>query len=288
MNRSPLESTTTPSASGAGTTFEGAPGITLLGASVLTRLALLPLTAAVTIVPVALGPKFTSPPYDALKVYVPPVRFDVVNVATPLISGTLAIEPFWSLKLTVPPVGGCPPPGMSLTVAVKVIGCPRSAEATEAWIAVRVDTALKTVRCSRNATCGWNSTRAANLPDRRLCRPFCRTTLVASVATSNESIGTRAERCDSGLAQVARRFDGRTVDRISFSVAMMDFLGWVAQVQQNRAKSSLTTRNLKRPTSRGGFSKRLGLHDRSSPPIVSRVSHLSLLRKTTDCKTLPA
>ena len=68
----------------------------------------------------------------------PAARLEVVNVATPLTSVALPIAPFWSLKVTVPPVGVGPPGDRSLTVAVKS-GSPESAEAE---IAVRVGSAL--------------------------------------------------------------------------------------------------------------------------------------------------
>ena len=117
---------------------------------------------ATTIVPVALGPRSAAPPYKAVKVYVSAARLDVMNIATPLISGTLAMQPFWSPKVSVPPVGVAPPGGKSLTVAVRVIGCPGSAEAAEAHSAVRVGWALNRTRCSRRPTCGWNLTRTRN------------------------------------------------------------------------------------------------------------------------------
>ena len=56
--------------------------------------------------------------------YVPTARLAVVNVATPLDSVSLASVPFWSLKVTVPPLGVAPPAVKSLTVAVKVTDWP--------------------------------------------------------------------------------------------------------------------------------------------------------------------
>ena len=70
---------------------------------------------------------------------VPAGRLEALNVATPLTSVALPIVPFWSLKVTVPPVGVAPPADRSLTVAVKA-GSPETAEAV---IAVSVGRALR-------------------------------------------------------------------------------------------------------------------------------------------------
>jgi hypothetical protein len=43
-----------------------------------------------------------------------------VNVATPLDRVALTSVPFWSLNVTVPPLGVAPPAVQSLTVAVNV------------------------------------------------------------------------------------------------------------------------------------------------------------------------
>ena len=74
--------------------------------------------------------------------YVPTARLAVVNVATPLDSVSLSSVPFWSLKVTVPPLGVAPPAVKSLTVAVKVTDWPWPAAAVEAISAVRVGRAL--------------------------------------------------------------------------------------------------------------------------------------------------
>jgi hypothetical protein len=54
-------------------------------------------------------------------VIVPGDSPDVVYFATPSASVPLPIAPFWSLNVTVPPVGVAPPSDRSETVAVKVI-----------------------------------------------------------------------------------------------------------------------------------------------------------------------
>ena len=89
----------------------------------------------------------------------PTARLVVVNVATPLDSGSLASAPFWSLKVTVPPLGVAPPAVKSLTVAVKVTAWPWPAAAVEATSAVSVGRELKRVRCSRKPTWGLSRVR---------------------------------------------------------------------------------------------------------------------------------
>ena len=96
----------------------------------------------VTLVPVLLGAKSAVPPYEAETVCVLAVRLEVVNVATPLTSGSLPSVPSWSLKVTVPPFGVAPPGDRSLTLAVNVTDCPRAAEVVEAVSAVRVGRGL--------------------------------------------------------------------------------------------------------------------------------------------------
>ena len=98
--------------------------------------------------PVELAANSAVPPYEAVTVIVPAGRLEAVNVATPSSSVSLPIGPFWSLKVTIPPVGVAPPAVRSLTVAVKV-GSPELAEAV---IAVRVGRALNKARCSRRPT----------------------------------------------------------------------------------------------------------------------------------------
>ena len=112
---------------------------------------------ATTIVPVALGPRSAAPPYEAVKVYVSAARLDVMNIATPLISGTLAMQPYWSPKVSVPPVGVAPPGGKSLTVAVRVIGCPGrpkrpSAQRREGGLGTQQDALLEEADLRRNLT----------------------------------------------------------------------------------------------------------------------------------------
>ena len=80
-----------------------------------------------------------------MTVYVPTAKLAVVNVATPLTSGSLASVPFWSLKVTVPPFGVAPPAVKSLTVAVNVTDWPCPAAAVEAISAVAVIAAGVTV-----------------------------------------------------------------------------------------------------------------------------------------------
>ena len=77
--------------------------------------------------------------------YVPAARLEVVNVATPLDSVSLPSVPFWSLKVTVPPLGVAPPAVKSLTVAVKVTDWPWPAAAVEAISAVAVGAGVATV-----------------------------------------------------------------------------------------------------------------------------------------------
>ena len=95
-------------------------------------------------------------------VYVPNARLAVVNVATPLDSVSLPSVPFWSLKVTVPPLGVAPPAVKSLTVAVKVTDWPGPAAAVEAISAVSVGSALDRVRCSRKPTRGRNPARGCD------------------------------------------------------------------------------------------------------------------------------
>ena len=67
----------------------------------------------------------------------PTPRLAVVKLATPLTSDSLASVPFWSLKVTVPPLGVAPPADKSLTVAMKVTDWPWPATAVEAMSARR-------------------------------------------------------------------------------------------------------------------------------------------------------
>ncbi len=73
-----------------------------------------------------LAMKFVSPGYDAVIVWLPTLRVEVVNVATPLVKAPVPRVVLPSTKVTVPV--GTPAPGeTAATVAVKVTDCPNGA-----------------------------------------------------------------------------------------------------------------------------------------------------------------
>ncbi len=99
--------------------------------------------------------------------FVPAAKLVVVSSATPSVSVTPPIAPFWSLKVTVPPFGVAPPVDRSLTVATNVTDWPRAAEAVEETSAVTVGRALNRARCSRRPTWGRNCEGDRSLCGRR-------------------------------------------------------------------------------------------------------------------------
>ncbi len=166
---------------------------------------------------------------------VPAARPEGVNVATPSSSVSLPMVPFWSLKVTVPPLGVAPPADKSLTVAVNVIDCPVTAEAVSA---VRVGRALNTTRCSRRPTWGWSLTRARCFSGRRVRRPRREGVLSAAKATESPggtTIGAGAERAPDGSAKRESGLDKRSVARSRSSVVMVNALQWAFIIEQERS-----------------------------------------------------
>ena len=151
---------------------------------------------------------------------VPAGRLEAVNVATPSSSVAVPIAPFWSLKVTVPPVGVAPPAVKSLTVAVKV-GSP---EIAEAMIAVRVGRALNR-RAVRGRRPGAGNRReiGARRPSRSPAAP--RGTLFAPKATGSRggtAIGSASG--PNGSAERESGFDKRSVARSWSGVVMVNAL----------------------------------------------------------------
>jgi hypothetical protein len=160
-------------------------------------------------------------------VKVPTARLEVVSVAAPLDRVALASVPFWSLKVTVPPLGVAPPAVKSLTFAVNVTGWPGPAAAVEAISAVRVGRPLNTVRCSSQPTQGWNLTRDRSLSGRRVRQPRRQGVWSAAVATDwrgRTMLGASAQWTADGSAQHATGFDKGSVDRRRVDVVMVNAL----------------------------------------------------------------